>query len=151
MWNGWRRRTCAPPGGEVPEDYAFQGAGLRRRPQRGAAVRAVRAGRDSLVTYNFMFPRDPGDERPGPREGRSANLPLLQSPCPSCTELLDELEARPSTSRSDSTWSPSPRRSCVLAFADDRGWRRLRLVSSLGTSFSRDYQGESPEGINGRC
>ena len=55
--------------------------------------------------------------------------------------------ARPSTSRSDSTWSPSPRRrSRVLAFADDRGWRRLRLVSSLGTSFSRDYQGESPEG-----
>ncbi|MGH9234994.1 MAG: DUF899 family protein [Acidimicrobiales bacterium] len=141
-------RRALPPGGEVPEDYAFQGAGPDGGPSEVRLSELFAPGRDSLVTYNFMFPRDPGDERPGPREGRSANLPLLQSPCPSCTELLDELEgaAEHVSQRLNLVAvakAPLPR---VLAFADDRGWRRLRLVSSLGTSFSRDYQGESPEG-----
>ena len=49
-------------------------------------------GRDSLVIYNMMFPRHPTDERPGPRTGQTARLPLLDSPCPSCTALLDQLD-----------------------------------------------------------
>jgi hypothetical protein len=35
-----RRRL--PPGGAVPHDYAFQGRGPGRRPDRGAALGAVR-------------------------------------------------------------------------------------------------------------
>ena len=34
----------------------------------------------------------------------------------------------------------------ILGFAEDRGWRRLRLLSSLGTTYNRDYFGETPEG-----
>ena len=49
-------------------------------------------GKDSLVIYSFMFPRDPGDERPGPETGETALLPLEEGPCPSCVALLDQLD-----------------------------------------------------------
>ena len=39
--------------------------------------------------------------------------------------------------------APLPR---VLAFARERGWRRLRLVSSAGNTYNRDYRGETVEG-----
>jgi predicted dithiol-disulfide oxidoreductase (DUF899 family) len=39
--------------------------------------------------------------------------------------------------------APLPR---ILAFANERGWRRLRLVSSAGNTYNRDYLGETPEG-----
>jgi predicted dithiol-disulfide oxidoreductase (DUF899 family) len=34
----------------------------------------------------------------------------------------------------------------ILAFADERGWRRLRLLSSARTSYNRDYFAETAEG-----
>ncbi|MBV9334411.1 MAG: DUF899 family protein [Solirubrobacterales bacterium] len=39
-----------------------------------------------------MFPRDPGDQTPGPTLGQTARLPLAEGPCPSCTALIDQLE-----------------------------------------------------------
>lgn len=34
----------------------------------------------------------------------------------------------------------------LLAFARERGWRHLRLLSAAGNSYNRDYFGQSPEG-----
>src|SRR4051812_41666059 len=71
-------RRALPPGGAVSEDYVFRGEGA------GGAASDVRlselfaAGKDSLVIYSFMFPRDPGDDRPGPAGGRTALLPLAE-------------------------------------------------------------------------
>jgi predicted dithiol-disulfide oxidoreductase (DUF899 family) len=39
--------------------------------------------------------------------------------------------------------APLPR---ILAFADERGWRRLRLLSSARTTYNRDYFAETAEG-----
>jgi predicted dithiol-disulfide oxidoreductase (DUF899 family) len=39
--------------------------------------------------------------------------------------------------------APLPR---VLAFAAERGWRRLRLLSSSANTYNRDYLGETAEG-----
>jgi hypothetical protein len=85
-----RRRL--PPGGAVLEDYVFRGVGA------GGAATDVRLselfapGKDSLAIYSFMFPRDPGDDRPGPAGGQTALLPLAEGPCPSCVALLDQLD-----------------------------------------------------------
>jgi predicted dithiol-disulfide oxidoreductase (DUF899 family) len=49
-------------------------------------------GKDSLIVYSFMFPRDAADDRPGPAEGETARLPITKDPCPSCTALLDQLD-----------------------------------------------------------
>ena len=58
-----RRRL--PPGGVVPEDYVFQGAGLDGAPTDVRLSELFASDNDSLVIYNFMFPRSYGGERPG--------------------------------------------------------------------------------------
>src|SRR5690349_17937781 len=69
-------RRALPPGGVVPEDYELTGAD---GPVR---LSELFGDSDSLVIYHMMFPRDPGDDRPGAMDG----------PCPSCVGLLDQLE-----------------------------------------------------------
>src|SRR5918999_3176346 len=85
-------RRELPPGGAVPEDYVFQGAGPDGEPADVRLSELFAPGRDSLVIYNFMFPRSSQDERPGPAGGRTAELPLAEGPCPSCVALLDQLD-----------------------------------------------------------
>jgi predicted dithiol-disulfide oxidoreductase (DUF899 family) len=141
-------RRQLPPGGVVPEDYVFQGASADGAPSDLRLSELFEAGKDSLVIYSFMFPRDPGDDRPGPDAGRTALLPLAESPCPSCVALLDQLDgavehASQHLNLAIVAKAPLPR---VLAFAGERGWRRLRLLSSAGNTYNRDYLGETAEG-----
>ena len=71
-------RRELPPGGVVPEDYVFQGVAADGAPTDVKLSELFEPGRDSLVIYSFMFPRDPGDDRPGPHTGETALLPLLR-------------------------------------------------------------------------
>ena len=141
-------RRELPPGAVVPEDYVFQGAGADGAPTDVRLSELFAPGKDSLVIYNFMFPRHSGDERPGPSGGQTALLPLTEGPCPSCTAMLDQLDgAAEHVSQQINlavvAKSPLPR---ILTFADERGWRRLRLLSSAGNNFKRDYHGETAAG-----
>jgi predicted dithiol-disulfide oxidoreductase (DUF899 family) len=141
-------RRQLPPGGLVPEDYVFQGAGGGGAPADVRLSELFAPGRDSLAIYNFMFPRDPSDRRPGPSTGETALLPPEESPCPSCVALLDQLDgtaehAAPLVNFAVVAKAPLER---VLAFAEERGWRRLRLLSSAANSYNRDYLGETAEG-----
>ena len=63
-------RRELPPGGRVKTDYVFQGAGADGAPIDVRLSELFEPGKDSLVIYSFMFPRDPGDQTPGPRERR---------------------------------------------------------------------------------
>src|SRR5919106_2727775 len=85
-------RRKLPPGGVVPEDYVFQGADAKGAATDVRLSELFAPGRDSLLVYSFMFPRHATDERPGPRDGETALLPLAEGPCPSCTALLDQLD-----------------------------------------------------------
>src|SRR5918996_2955680 len=85
-------RRELPSGGAVPEDYIFQGADPDGSPTDVRLSQLFAPGKDSLVIYSFMFPRSPGDERPGPESGETARLPLAEGPCPSCVALLDQLD-----------------------------------------------------------
>ena len=85
-------RRQLPPGGVVTEDYIYQGRGEGGAPTDVSLSELFAPGKDSLVMYSFMFPRDPADERPGPVNGQTALLPLAEGPCPSCTALLDQLD-----------------------------------------------------------
>jgi predicted dithiol-disulfide oxidoreductase (DUF899 family) len=141
-----RRRL--PPGGMVPGDYAFRGRGMDGHPVDVRLSELFAPGKDSLVIYSMMFPRDPGDERPGPQRGQTALLPLAEGPCPSCTALLDQLEGAAehvSQRVSLAVVGKAPLQR-ILAFADERGWRRLRLLSSARTTYNRDYFAETAEG-----
>src|SRR5881396_2539343 len=120
-------RRELPPGGTVPEDYVFQGAGADGDPTDVRLSQLFAPGKDSLVIYSFMFPRDPGDDRPGPAGGQTALLSLGDGPCPSCVALLDQLDgaaehAGQQINLAVIAKAPLER---ILAFAEERGWRRL--------------------------
>jgi predicted dithiol-disulfide oxidoreductase (DUF899 family) len=141
-------RRELPPGGRVPEDYVFQGAGPDGEPADVPLSKLFAPGRDSLAVYSFMFPRDPGDERPGPATGETAGLRLEEGPCPSCVAFLDQLDGAVEHASQHMNFAvvakaPLPR---VLTFGAERGWRRLRLLSSAATAYNRDYLAETPDG-----
>jgi predicted dithiol-disulfide oxidoreductase (DUF899 family) len=141
-----RRRL--PPGGAIPEDYVFQG---RDAEGHSADIRMsdlFRPRLTSLVIYSFMFPRDADDRTPGPESGTTARLPLAERPCPSCVGFLDQLDgaafhAAPLVNLVVVAKAPVSR---VLDFADEHGWRHLRLLSSFGNTYNRDYLAETAEG-----
>ena len=114
-----------------------------------------RAARDRLLEreIELMFPRDPGDERPGPKGGRTALLPLAEGPCPSCTALLDQLEgaAEHASQRINLAVVAKAQLSRLLTFAEERGWRLLRFLSSADNTYNRDYLAETPEDTRGPC
>jgi predicted dithiol-disulfide oxidoreductase (DUF899 family) len=141
-------RRELPPGGVVREDYLFQGVGADGTPTDLRLSELFAPGKDSLVIYSFMFPRDPGDDRPGPARGQTALLRLEEGPCPSCVALLDQLDGAAEHVGQHINFavvakSPLTR---ILTFAEERGWRRLRLLSSAGNSYNRDYLAETAEG-----
>jgi len=126
-----RRRL--PMGAVVPEDYAFEEAapgpdGATTREVRLSALFAP--GKDTLVVYSYMFGPD------------------MERPCPMCTCFLDGLEGNAAhieqrVNLAVVAKSPILR---VEELARSRGWRRLRLLSSAGTTFNRDYHGEDKDG-----
>jgi predicted dithiol-disulfide oxidoreductase (DUF899 family) len=118
------QRRALPPGGVVPKDYRFSG-------ETGPILFSDMFGKhDTLVTYSFMY---------GPK---------MERPCPMCTSLLSawdgetpDIEQR--VGLAVIAKSPIDR---LAAFKKERGWRYLKLYSSAGNTFNRDYFGETPEG-----
>ena len=139
------QRRALPRGGVVPDDYRFEDV------SDGHEVRfseLFEAGKDTLVIYSFMFPRYSGDTRPGPAEGETAKLLLAETPCASCTSILDSLNgAAPHLDRVINlviVAKSDPER--IRNFARERGWTHLRLLSSRANTYNHDYNAETPEG-----
>jgi predicted dithiol-disulfide oxidoreductase (DUF899 family) len=118
------RRRALPLGGRVPRDYVFDG---ELGPIR---LSHLFGDRDTLITYNLMF--GPGRERP----------------CPACASLVSGLagQAREIAQRVSLVVVAKSPIERILAFARERGWTELRLVSSASNSFNRDYRGETADG-----
>ena len=123
-------RRKLPAGGAVPQDYEFEeldAAGNKRRVKLSELFVRPEA---SLVLYSFMY---------GPKMERA---------CPMCTAMLDSLNgsalhAMQRINLAVVAKSPIER---IHAFARERGWTRLRLISSAGCSYNHDYLGENAEG-----
>jgi predicted dithiol-disulfide oxidoreductase (DUF899 family) len=141
-------RRALPPGGAVPVDYVFEEVGPNGDPGEVKLSELFAPGRDSLVVYNFMFPRTYGGDRPGPKTGKTALLPLEEGPCPSCVALLDQLDGAVLHATQHLNFAvvakaPLER---LLTFVKERGWRHLRVVSSAHNTYNRDYHGETADG-----
>jgi len=89
-----------------------------------------------------MFPRHAQDSRPGPTAGAMAQVPLAEGPCPSCTALIDMWEGTMphfeglGGNLAVVAKAPIER---VAAFARDKGWKHIRLLSAAHNTFKRDY------------
>src|SRR5471032_3406284 len=118
------QRRALPPGGAVPEDYRFEG-------EEGPLTLSEMFGEhDTLITYNWMF---------GPQRAR---------PCPMCVSLLSAYDGGMPDILQRVAFAVIGRSPIdkLAAFAKQRGWRHLRLYSSGGNTFNRDYAGEDPAG-----
>jgi|SRR5271168_3297727 len=142
-------RRKLPPGGLIREDYVFDGIGADGAVIQVKLSELFAPGKDSLVIYNFMFPRMPQDKRPGPTEGLFKVLKLEDAPCPSCSAFLDSLDGTAKHLEAGGlnyaviAKAPIER---IAAFAKDRGWRNLRLLSAARNSFKHDYLCETADG-----
>ena len=119
-------RRGLPLGGEVPEDYVFQ-EGKDAYPVR---LSELFAGKPTLIAYSFMF---------GPK---------MDHACPNCTSILDALdgEAQHVNQRASLVVIAKSPIARIRAFAKERGWRGLRLLSSSTNSYNLDYYGENAKG-----
>jgi predicted dithiol-disulfide oxidoreductase (DUF899 family) len=142
-------RRALPPGGVVPTDYIFRGAGPSSSSTDVRLSELFEPRKDSLAIYSFMFPRDPSDDSPGPTSGQTAALPLAEGPCPSCAALIDQLHGAAEhvgqlVNLAVVAKAPLPR---VSTFAAERRWTRLRFLSSADNTYNRDYHAETPDGV----
>ncbi len=119
-------RRELPAGGAVPENYVFEAG----EPAHRVRLSELFGSHDTLVAYSFMY------------------APNMACACPMCTSMLDGLDGNaPHIAQRTSlvviAKSPLER---ILGFARERGWRSLRLLSSAGNTYNRDYHGEGPDG-----
>ena len=118
------QRRALPAGGEVPEDYVFEG---EEGPVR---LSELFGDKDTLVLYSYMYGPD------------------MAKPCPSCTSMLDGMNGQArhvgqQVALAVVARSPLER---ILAFTRPRGWTGLRLLSSAGNGYNAAYRGENPKG-----
>jgi predicted dithiol-disulfide oxidoreductase (DUF899 family) len=139
-------RRALPAGGLIKEDYVFEAA------TDGSEVRLSELftpGRNSLVIYNMMFPRWSEDPRAAVPGGKTAQLPLVEQPCPSCTSVVDGLEgtAFHLAERINLVVIAKTSPDRLGTYGQERDWRNIRLLSSRNNTFNRDYHAETPEGV----
>jgi len=117
-------RRKLPAGGQVPQDYVFTS---ERGPVRLSEL--FERG-TTLVAYSFMY---------GPN---------MKHACPMCTSFLDGLNgnAQHIMQRTDLVVIAKSPIERIVEYARGRGWNNLRLLSSAGTTYNRDYHGENEKG-----
>lgn len=140
------QRRALPPGGLVKEDYIFESAANGRKVRLSDLFTP---GKNSLVIYNMMFPRWSEDLRASAPGGKTAELPLVEQPCPSCTSVVDGLEgaAFDLAERTNLVVIAKTSPDRLGTYAQERGWRNLRLLSSQNNTFNRDYLAETPDNV----
>jgi predicted dithiol-disulfide oxidoreductase (DUF899 family) len=110
------RRTL-PLGGEIPEDYTFEGG------DGEVGISQLFGDKDTLVIYSMMF---------GPQRERA---------CPMCTAMLTTWEGtarnlRERVALAVTARSPIER---LLDFKKERGWQNLQIYSDTKGDYTRAY------------
>ena len=124
-----KRRTL-PLGGELKEDYVFKWANDGRVGQ-SVKFSELFGDKNTLLLYSFMF--GPG----------------WDNPCLSCTSLVDGFDRSWYQVNEDAAFvaiakAPAER---INAWAKQRGWTQIPLVSGFESNFQADYkcQGDSDD------
>ena len=123
-------RRALPLGGRIPEDYRFTWADDARLNQ-SVTLSELFGDKQTLLLYNFMY---------GPN---------WDSPCPSCTSLMDGFDRMAPQIGHDAAFvaiakAPAEK---INAWATQRGWTQIGLVSGFDSTYQSDYhcQGDSPD------
>jgi len=142
-------RRALPPGGLVLQDYVFDALDGHGRPAKVRLSELFAPGKDSLILYQMMFPRHPQETREVATGGETAKLARQDQPCPSCTALLDQFDGAVGHLEAAGFNFAVVAKTALdnlTALGRDRGWKNMRLVSSSGNVFKRDYNSEDSNG-----
>ena len=124
-------RRKLPPGGHITQDYVF-----RELPRGSTEARPVQMSelfaerKNTLIVYSFMY---------GPE---------MKQACPSCTAILDGLDGQATHVWQMTNFVVVAKNpiDMIMQHAANRGWRNLQLLSSEGSTYNHDYQGENATG-----
>jgi predicted dithiol-disulfide oxidoreductase (DUF899 family) len=122
------KRRKLPLGGEIKEDYVFQRASGGKIGER-VKLSQLFGDKNSLLVYSFMF---------GPN---------WDNPCPACTSLMDGFDRTWYSVSQDVAFvaiSKAPPDK-IDAWASQRGWSQIPLLSGYESSFQRDYRCQEPD------
>jgi predicted dithiol-disulfide oxidoreductase (DUF899 family) len=121
------KRRQLPLGGRLKEDYVLQWAsgGKVGKPVKFSELFG---DKDTLILYSFMF---------GPN---------WDKPCPSCTSLMDGFDRTWYSVAQDAAFAavakaPPDR---IEAWAKERGWSQIPLLSGYESTFQADYNCQEP-------
>ena len=124
------KRRELPLGGELKEDYVFRWAS-HGKVGRHVKFSDLFGDKPTLLLYSFMF---------GPN---------WDNPCTSCTSLVDGFDRTSYQVTRDAAFvaiakAPAER---IDAWARERGWSQIDLVSGYQSTFQADYkcQGDSDD------
>ena len=124
------KRRELPLGGQLKEDYTFQWAN-EGKVGKSVKFSELFGNKNTLLLYSFMF---------GPN---------WDKPCPSCTSLMDGFDRTSYQVTRNAAFvaiaKAQPER--INAWAKERGWSQIWLVSGFASTFQADYkcQGESDD------
>jgi predicted dithiol-disulfide oxidoreductase (DUF899 family) len=119
------QRRALPPGPVIEKDYRF-----KDEQDFEVGLLELFDDKDTLVTYFWMY---------GPQRGR---------PCPMCTNWLGAVNGNAADIKQRVALkilgrSPVERQ---FAFAQERGWRHLNFVQTVGDDYAKDLGVLMPDG-----
>jgi predicted dithiol-disulfide oxidoreductase (DUF899 family) len=122
------KRRRLPPGGDIKEDYIFEWASGGKVGSR-VKFSELFGDNDTLILYSWMF---------GPN---------WDKPCPSCTSLMDGFDRTWYSISQDAAFagiSKAPPEK-INAWAKERGWSQIPLLSGYTSPFQADYKCQDPK------
>ena len=121
------KRRKLPPGGALKEDYVFQWANEGKVGER-VKFSELFADKTTLILYSWMFG------------------PSWDKPCPSCTSLMDGFDRTFYQVSQDAAFAgiakAPPEK--INAWANERGWSEIALLSGYESPFQADYKCQDP-------
>ena len=117
------KRRQLPDGGQLKEDYVFQWASDGKAGQR-VKFSELFGNKSSLLLYSWMFG------------------PAWDKPCPSCTSLMDGFDRTWYSVSQDVAFAAIAKapHEKIDAWAKQRGWLQIPLLSGYGSPFQADYK-----------
>ncbi len=122
-------RRQLPLGGELKEDYEFEEIDLSDGSTRPIRFSGIFGDNTDLLVYSYMYGPD------------------WESPCPSCTSVIDGVNAASRHVRQQVELVVIGKATPAQLYdiAKERNWQDLRLLSSEKNDYARDYHSQPGE------
>jgi len=122
-------RRQLPLGGELKEDYEFEEIDLSSGSTRPIHFSEIFGENTDLLVYSYMYGPD------------------WESPCPSCTSVIDGINAASRHVRQQVELVVIGKATPAQLYdiAKERNWQDLRLLSSEKNDYARDYHSQPGE------